>query len=100
MAYSAVHCRGVLGLQVTYHLFFETEGATVSAKGEKELENGEVISPAGRQPIRIDGTIIGREIVARYDLEPARDHAARPTTGEFRWEVPRTGSYAGAPPSW
>lgn len=73
------------GLQLTYHVFFEKHGADIAGKGEKEMENGVLLPRKARSPIFITGIMKGSEIIARYDLKPAIDQAARSTTGEFRW---------------
>lgn len=73
------------GLRLTYHVFLTKRGPTISGTGEKVLENGVMVGVAARSLIQLNGTMGGRHIVARYDLDPASDRAARKTTGEFRW---------------
>ncbi|RMF61335.1 MAG: hypothetical protein D6743_13705 [Calditrichaeota bacterium] len=69
------------GLRLGYRVFLTQTGNEVIGQGEKVWENGKSLPTKGRSPIRLEGKIDGRKVVATFVEEGER----RKTSGRFDW---------------
>ena len=61
------------GLEIGYVLFIEQEGKVISGDGEKTYENERLLPSKARTPIKVSGTIDGKELTLKVTEKGDRD---------------------------